>query len=206
MSEKRFLSADIATMEQRYRAAFMNSLSGVKSANLIGTSQDRHVNENLAIISSVVHIGANPPLLGMIMRPHTVVRDTLENIQQTGVYTINHVSSEWTEAAHQTSASYPSNVSEFDATGLTSWYADDFDAPFVQASPVKLAMQLAEIIPIKLNNTQLVIGEISSVWIDTNAITAEGQVNLDQLGVAAITGLDTYHTINPVGRYAYAKP
>ncbi|WP_018982339.1 flavin reductase family protein [Salinimonas chungwhensis] len=206
MSEKRFLSADIATMEQRYRAAFMNSLSGVKSANLIGTSQGRHVNENLAIISSVVHIGANPPLLGMIMRPHTVVRDTLENIQQTGVYTINHVSSEWTEAAHQTSASYPSNVSEFDATGLTSWYADDFDAPFVQASPVKLAMQLAEIIPIKLNNTQLVIGEISSVWIDTNAITAEGQVNLDQLGVAAITGLDTYHTINPVGRYAYAKP
>ena len=206
MTERRITGNDIEQMVKRYRAAFINSLSGVKSANLIGTCQRRGYLENLAIVSSVVHIGAHPPLLGMIMRPHTVTRDTLENIQHTGIYTINHVSEAHTQAAHQTSARYPAQVSEFEAAGLTPWYADDFDAPFVKSCPVKLAMKLAEIIPVQINNTQLVIGEITSVWIDDKAITATGQVDLDTLGVAAVTGLDTYHSLQRVGRYPYAKP
>lgn len=206
MTERRITGADIDQMEKRYRAAFINSLSGVKSANLIGTSQRRGYGENLAIVSSVVHIGAHPPLLGMIMRPHTVTRDTLENIQHTGIYTINHVAAHQTRAAHQTSARYPAEVSEFAAAGFTPWYADDIDAPFVESSPVKLAMKLAEIIPIKLNDTQLVIGEITDVWIDDNAITSAGQVDLDTLNIAAVTGLDTYHAIRKIDRYPYAKP
>ena len=81
-------AAGIDAMAQRYRANFINSLSGYKSANLIGTCNEQQ-QTNLAIISSVVHIGANPPLMGMIMRPHTVTRDTLGNIKQTGLFTIN---------------------------------------------------------------------------------------------------------------------
>lgn len=206
MTERCITGKDIEQMEKRFRAALINSLSGVKSANLIGTCKRRGYLENLAMVSSVVHIGAHPPLLGMIMRPHTVTRDTLENIQDTGIYTINHVGAHQTQAAHQTSARYPSEVSEFEAAGFTPWYADDFDAPFVQSSPVKLAMKLAEIVPIKLNDTQLVIGEITAVWIDQSAITSAGQVDLDTLNVAAVTGLDTYHAIRKIERYPYAKP
>ena len=66
---------------------FINSLSGYKSANLVGTAdhQGRH---NLAIVSSVVHLGAQPPLVGMIMRPDVVERHTLANIRETGWYTL----------------------------------------------------------------------------------------------------------------------
>ena len=100
-------------MEQRFRAQFVNSLSGFKSACLVGT-QNSNGQTNLSIISSIFHVGANPPLLGMIIRPHSVRRDTLENIQQTGVYTFNQVNSRIIAQAHQTSARYDESESEFD--------------------------------------------------------------------------------------------
>lgn len=197
---------NIDDFEQRYRATLINSLSGFKSASLIGTSVARRQQENLAVVSSVVHIGANPPLLGMIMRPHTVVRDTLENIQATGVYTINHIHKSWTDKAHQTSARYDKNQSEFEATGLSPWYSDGFAAPYVAQSPVKLGMKLASVIPIELNNTQLVIGSIEQVWLNNELIEDDGSINLTDAGIACISGLDTYLSTRRIARYAYAKP
>lgn len=206
MSELHISAADLAAMDKRYRATFVNCLSGAKSACVVGSSQGRRQQENLAIVTSVVHIGADPPLLGMIMRPHTVRRDTLENIQQHGIYTLNQVATPWVEQAHHTAARYPADVSEFAQTGLTPWYADHFDAPGVAESPLRLAMQLRECIPIALNNTQLVIGQIQDVWVDEAAVNADGQVDLAALQIAAVSGLDTYHQLTPVGRFDYAKP
>ena len=97
---KQFTRGDIDGLAQRYRANLVNSLSGFKSATLVGTTNG--VANNLAIVSSIVHVGANPPLIGMIMRPHTVVRDTLSNIKQQGFYSLNHVSIDWVDKAHQT--------------------------------------------------------------------------------------------------------
>lgn len=50
----------IGTLEDRKRIALINSLSGFKSLNLIGTINNQG-QTNLAIFNSVVHIGANPP-------------------------------------------------------------------------------------------------------------------------------------------------
>ncbi|MGS0728486.1 flavin oxidoreductase, partial [Shewanella sp. 0m-11] len=67
---------DIEQMEQRVRARLINSLSGFKSANLVATiSEDGH--NNVAIISSCFHLGASPALMGMVIRPDSVPRDTL---------------------------------------------------------------------------------------------------------------------------------
>ena len=74
-----FTSKDILEMETRFRAAFINSLSGFKSASLIG-SVDKDGNTNLAIFSSVVHLGSNPALIAFINRPDSTSRHTLENI------------------------------------------------------------------------------------------------------------------------------
>ncbi len=122
---------DITALENHERVFFINSLSGFKSANLVGTaSVEGHT--NLAIVSSVVHLGANPPLLGMIMRPTSAERGTLKNIIDTGVYTLNHVSADIYQQAHQTSARYPEDVSEFNQVGLSEQWEDEFIAPFVQ--------------------------------------------------------------------------
>jgi flavin reductase (DIM6/NTAB) family NADH-FMN oxidoreductase RutF len=194
---------DLDNLEQRYRANLINSLSGFKSAVLLGTTDGK--TNNLAIISSVVHIGANPPLLGMIMRPHTVQRDSLDNIKQQGFYTLNHVNTQWADKAHQTSARYEQDESEFDAVGLTPFFSDTFSAPYVKESEVNIGLKVAQHFSL-LNNTEMVIGEIQEVFFAKDAIDKDGYLDIEALNTASISGLDSYHSSKRLARYAYAKP
>ena len=116
-------------METRYRVAFINSLSGFKSANWIGTVDGRA--RPMSIASSCVHLGADPALLAFVVRPF-VDRHTLENVIETGFYTINHVHQDFYTKAHQTSARYAKSESEFEATGLTPIWRGEFGAPMLK--------------------------------------------------------------------------
>jgi flavin reductase (DIM6/NTAB) family NADH-FMN oxidoreductase RutF len=198
-------NADILNMETRYRAAFINTLSGFKSAALIATVNEQG-QTNCAVFNSVVHIGAHPPLLGFICRPDAVERHTLENIQSTGVYTINHIHEDIYVQAHQTSARYPKHISEFDATGLSPEYLNGFKAPFVKESTIKIAMQLKSIVPIAINGTLLVIGEIQSVNLPEDCMQSDGSVDIEKAGTVAISGIDTYHKTKRLAKLSYAKP
>lgn len=199
-----FDASDIDNMPQRVRANFINSLSGFKSANLIG-SKDLAGNDNLAIVSSVFHIGAHPPLLGMIMRPHTVVRDTLQNIKDTGVYTINHVPTTCVEKAHQTSARYAADESEFDKVGLDVFRSEQLDAPYVKQSNIVLGMQVQDIQLLPINKTELVIGQVVEVIMQDNYMLEDGYVDLERAESALVSGLDSYHESTRLARYSYAK-
>ncbi|MCG7488494.1 flavin reductase family protein [Vibrio sp. Of14-4] len=195
----------IAMMEPRNRARFINSLSGFKSANLIGT-RDSDGNENLAIVSSAFHLGATPPLMGLIIRPSSVERHTLENILATECYTINAVTHEFLAAAHQTSARYSKLESEFEKANLTPYYVNDFNAPFVMESPLKLAMRLVDHQTLAVNGTEMVIGEIQDVLVSDSAVMPDGYVDIEALDLVTISGLDSYHMTQRIGRLSYAKP
>jgi flavin reductase (DIM6/NTAB) family NADH-FMN oxidoreductase RutF len=192
-------------MEQRYRASFINSLGGFKSANLVGSADDTG-HTNLAIMSSAVHLGAHPPLLLLVIRPDAAQRHTLNNILQTGVYTINHVHEEIIDAAHQTAARYPREVSEFDATGLTPHWQDGFAAPYVAEATVRLGMQLREHQNLAINGTHLVIGQIVAVSVPDDCVASDGSVDIARAGSIALSGLDGYHKPQLLRRMAYAKP
>ena len=149
---------DILAFEQRFRATFINSLGGFKSLALIGT-RSRQGNTNLAIFNSLFHIGANPPLFGFIIRPDSVDRHTLNNILETGEFTVNHVLESFYEKAHQTSARYPSDISEFDATNLTEEYKAGYYAPFVKESHIQISAHFTQKIDIQ-ENSQLQVDAI----------------------------------------------
>lgn len=203
-SKRHFSSAAINELEKQTRTNLINCLSGYKGANLVGTTDGKR--DNLAIISSVFHVGAHPPLQGMLLRPHTVPRQTLENIRETGVYTINAVSAGWTDKAHQTSARYDEHTSEFDATGLTPLKEDGFAASFVAQSPLRMAMAAEEITTLQCNKTVLVIGRVLDIYVMEGATGEDGQLDLEKMNLACISGLDTYHRAERIARYAYAKP
>lgn len=200
-----FSSADIAAMEQRYRAAFINSLGGFKSVNLIGTT-DLDGNLNLTVFNSIFHIGASPALCGMIVRPDVSERHTLDNIEATGVYTLNHIHEGMYKQAHQSSARYPKMVSEFEATGLTPVFENNFQAPFVGESRVRMALELREKLPLAINGTTLIIGEIVAVYLPDGIQLPDGFVDLEKAGTLACSGLDSYHRTERVARLSYAKP
>ncbi len=205
MTIKVFNEQALEDLPQGVRANFINSLSGFKSANLIGTRSTQGVN-NLAMISSVFHVGAHPPLLGMIMRPHSVVRDTLQNIKNSGVYTINHVHTSIVEQAHQCSARYAPEQSEFEAVGLSAKMASSVNAPFVLESHIKLALQVAQITVIELNQTEMVIGKIVEVEISDNILQSDGYLDIEKADSLAVSCLDSYHKAQRIDRYSYAKP
>lgn len=202
---KHFNAEQLKLMQSRHRARFINSLSGFKSANLIATQNDKG-ETNLAMISSVVHLGASPALVGFIMRPDNGERHTLNNIINNTVYTINQVAAGFYQQAHQTSARYPAQQSEFEQTGLTASYAEGVNAPFVKESRLKYALRLKEILPISLNDTQLVIGEITHVICEEKAIKADGYIDIESLQTVSVTGLDSYHQSKRLSRLSYAKP
>lgn len=197
-------SAEIKSMDKRYRVNFINSLSGFKSLFLIGTKSDNGT--NLAIFNSVKHIGADPPLLGFISRPDSVDRHTLQNIRNEKYYTLNAVSSDFYEKAHHTAARYPNDVSEFKASELDEEYLADIDIPFVKDSPLKLLMKMEEEIRIKSNNTVLVIGSVQKVFLENKAIEEDGFIDLEALRVICGSALDAYYTTEKLNRLDYAKP
>lgn len=187
------------------RLNLINSITGVKPANLIGTvSDDGHT--NLAVFSSIVHLGSNPALLGFLLRPqHEVRRDTYDNILQNKCYTINHIHTDFIENAHYTSAKFDKDESEFDKCNFTEEFLFDFQAPFVKESRVKLAMQLEDMLSIELNNCMMVIGSIQHLWIDDMAVEDDGQINLELLNDVGIGGLNSYYRLERIGQFPYAR-
>ena len=196
---------DIERLENRYRGLFINALSGIKAAHLIGTC-DQHDRCNLAIFTSVFHIGSHPPLLGMIIRPHSVARHTLENILQTKHYSINHVNESIYQQAHQTSARYDRDTSEFKAVGLTEQWHQEFPAPFVEQSRIQLGMELREHHHLEINNTDMLIGEISYINIKDDIVSDDGYVAVGRAESVLVSSLDAYHSSDLLSRLSYAKP
>ena len=194
----------IDAMENRYRANFVNSLSGFKSANIIGTT-DTQQQFNAALFSSVVHIGANPALIGMISRPDSVPRHTLENIASTRHYTINQVHSAIYQQAHHTSARSERQESEFDFSQLTPELVGNFPTPFVEESVLKIGLLMKEIIPVKSNGTVLIIGEVQTVIIPEKAINDCGTIDHQRLDSVCISGINSYHSTYLLGQLNHAK-
>ena len=200
-----FSLEDINNLQHLYKINLINSCSGFKSANLIGTKSKEGI-ENVAIFSSVTHVGSNPPILSFFCRPTTVTRDTYKNIKETGVYTINHVHESNFKEAHHTSAKYDSDISEFDKTNLISEYKENCFAPFVKHSPIQMEMKFVGEYNIKENGTILVLGEIQGLYINEDIVTDDGFVNLSKAKVAAINGLDGYAFPKLKERLDYQRP
>lgn len=188
-----------------FKINLMNSISGFKSANLVATkSKDNYT--NVAVFSSVIHYGSSPAILGFVLRPTTVTRNTYNNIKETGYYTINAISENIIEDAHHTSAKYPSGISEFDKTNLISEFKNNFFAPFVEQSPLKMGMKFLEEYHIKANGTILVLGEVIDLYFEDDMILEDGLLDLSTKNIATINGLDTYAIPTKKKRLTYQRP
>jgi flavin reductase (DIM6/NTAB) family NADH-FMN oxidoreductase RutF len=203
--QKQITLEKIMNMEKQERVHFVNSIAGFKSVCLIGTQNELN-QSNLAIVSSLIHIGSNPPLLGIVFRPGVVDRHSLKNILETKFFTVNHINESIYKQAHQTSARYDRHISEFDATGLTAQYKNDFFAPFVAESKLQIALEFKEKVELTINNTVLVIGEVKAVYFPSDCMEKDGFLNIEKATSITCSGLDSYHKTIQLDRLSYAKP
>ena len=201
---KEVTTADLSEMEKVKRLNLVNSCTGYKSANLIATQSLEGIN-NVAIFSSVTHLGSNPAMLGFIIRPTIVVRDTYKNIKETGYFTVNHVTADIIGDAHHTSANYNPEESEFDKTKLNIEFKESITTPFVKDCPVQLYCKYINEYHIKENGTVHIIASIEKIFYNENLEHQDGWLQLDKADVISLNGLDGYCLPKLVNHYEYAR-
>ena len=202
---KHISAEDIRKMEKIYRLNLINSSTGYKSANLIAT-KSKSGNPNVAVFSSVTHIGSDPAMLGFVTRPLSVARNTYQNIKETSYFTVNHIHERMIEQAHQTAAKYEEDISEFHKTGLEEEYLNGFFAPYVKQSEIKVGCKYLNEYKIKENDTLLIIASIEHIYFDEGIQMPDGWLRLDDAGTVAINGLDGYSLPALLDRFHYARP
>ena len=201
-----FNEEDILQMPKVKRLNIINSITGIKPANLISTIDERN-RHNLAIFSSVVHLGSNPALIGFILRPQQKIRrHTYENILENGYYTINHLPNHKTLEGHYTSAKFDKETSEYDVCHFTPEFQHDFPVPYVKESFLKMGLKHVESIPIKYNGTVMIVGKILQVYVAKSSLSEEGYINLEEAKSVGISGLNTYYDLKKIASYPYARP
>ena len=183
----------IKNADRIWRLNFINSITGIKPANLIG-SKSKNGKENLAIFSSVVHLGSNPALLGFVIRPqHKKKSHTFLNIQETQYFTINSITESFYKKAHLTSSKI--SESEFDVFNIDKEYIEDFHAPFVKKSPLKIGMRIENLVNLP-NGCKLIIGSIELISIIDSYLDSAGKIDLDQSDIVGISGLNSYYSLS----------
>lgn len=194
----------ISQMDKIEKLNLINSCTGYKSANLIATKSIEG-STNVAIFSSVTHLGNSPSLIGFFIRPTNDLKGTYKNIMETGYFTVNHITIDMIADAHHTSANYESGISEFDKTNLEEEYKEGFNTPFVKGSPVQLYCKFVNEYLIKENETIHIIASIEHVFFDEELKHKDGWLQLDKGNVVTLSGIDAYFLPKLIDRFQPAQ-
>jgi flavin reductase (DIM6/NTAB) family NADH-FMN oxidoreductase RutF len=161
---------------------------------------------NLAPFSFFNAVCAKPPLLAFApgMRPPKKteaaadeaaghpgvhIKDTLQNIRETGEFVVNMVTFELAEAMSLTSGEYNASINEFELAEVASAASKVVRPQRVANSPVSFECKLHQILDFNPGpeGGSLVIGEIVSVHIDDQYMK-EGRIDRNSLDLIGRMG------------------
>lgn len=197
--------AQIKEMDRYYRGNLINSITGFKSANLLATRSKDGV-DNVAVFSSVTHLGSNPAMFSFVQRPLGYgAGHTYENLKATGKITLNHINMELVNRAHQSSAKYAPELSEFEILNIEKELKTGFHAPFLKEANIQVAAEYVNEYFLEENNCILVICKITDVFLKPEILHKDGWLDLGKAQSVTINGLDGYATAQVEKRLSYAQ-
>lgn len=193
---------DIMSLDRLYRINLINSITGAKSANLVGSKSKEGI-DNLAIFSSVVHLGSDPPYIGFFIRPQTFKKtDTFKNIIDNNFFTINSIDESFFKKSHLTSKKFDNNQSEFDHCSIEKTTINGFYAPFVMQSKIKIGLNFVEKKKI-LNDCTLIVGQVQLLSINDTDLDNFGRAKIHEMDIVSISGSDTYNSVSKIETLPY---
>ena len=175
---------EVADLDKRTAYRLMTSLIVPRPIAWVGTRSGAGV-DNLAPFSFFNGVSTQPALVSVSIARGRAgrLKDSLVNILETEVLTISIVSTSLLEKMHQTSASYPPSVSEFEAAGLTPLPAETVAAPRVADALAAMECRLHR--AIDLGSVHLVIAEVLGFHVPVDSL---------------VDGALPVLTLSPVGR------
>jgi flavin reductase (DIM6/NTAB) family NADH-FMN oxidoreductase RutF len=142
---------------------------------------------NLAPFSFFNAVAASPPtVLFSTIRAGGARKDTLSNVEETGVFTVNVVTEETVEAMNVTSGGYEPSVDEFEVAGLTAVAGTVVDAPMVGEAKANLECRLSQVVPIGTDGpmaASIVIGEVVRIHVQGSILDG---TRIDQAALRAV--------------------
>ena len=139
---------------------------------------------NLAPYSFFNCVSGSPPTF--VFSPGRASRkDTLQNVRDVGEFTINVVTAEVVEAMNATAVTFPADVDEFQAVGLTAVPAVSVRPPMVGECKANIECTVTEIVDIGHPDagSALVIGEAVHFHVADELLDG---TRIDQAGLGAI--------------------
>ena len=146
--------------------------------------------DNLAPYSFVNAVAYSPPQVIFAGDQ----KDSLRNIQETGVFATNVVPEALWHQMNATSASLPRGEDEFAHAGLEKSDCTTIDCPRVTLAPATLECRLQQIVTLEGGMDFLVIGTVTGVHIRDEYLT-DGRFDLTKVRPMARLGYKDYAVV-----------
>lgn len=149
-------------------------------------------------------------------RPHYVVfgsggmKDTLQNVAETGVFVCNLATYDLREQMNMTSATVPHGVDEFALAGLTAVPGRLVDVPHVGEAPAAFECRYFQTIELPgagryKGGYHLVIGLVVGIHIDERYVK-DGLIDVGAMRPLARLGYMDYAVVTPETMFALNRP
>lgn len=160
---------------------------------------------NLAPYSFFNAVAAQPNIVMFSSQGH---KDSVRNIEETGVFAVSMVSHALADAMNVSSKPVDADVNEFELAGLTEASCELINAGYVAEAPAALECRMLEIIRMDRyadveSDYEMVLGEVVGIHIKEDFIE-DGKVSAAKLNLLSRLGYMDYAAVDSV--FALKRP
>lgn len=130
-------------------------------------------------------------------------KDSLANIEETGVFCVNIVGYEMRDAMNATSQALAKEVDEFDHVGLTAVDCDTIDCARIDGAPAALECKLTQIVTLPGAANRVAFGEVTGIHLRDDCLR-DGIFDVTTFQPLARMGYRDYSVIREV--FSLARP
>ena len=150
--------------------------------------------DNLAPYSFFNGIAYTPP---QVMFASTGRKDSLNNIEESGVFAVNIVGYAAREVMNLTSGSYPPGTDEFTLAGVERTDCETIPCPRVRDAPAVLECRVGQIIALKGRDNFLIIGEVTGIHLRDDCVV-DGRFDVLRFNPLARGGYRDYSVVTEI--------
>ena len=132
-----------------------------------------------------------------------VGKDSVANIDETGVFCVNIVQYSMRDAMNQTSGSYGAKIDEFELAGLEKAECETIACSRVAKAPAALECRLRQMVKLEGAANILVIGEVTGVYMRDNCIV-DGRFDVTTYRPLSRLGYRDYSVVDNI--FSLARP
>ena len=147
--------------------------------------------DNLAPYSFFNAVAYTPP---QVMFASTGRKDSVTNIEASGVFAINIVEYAAREAMNLTSGSYPPGTDEFTLAGVARTDCETIDCPRVKHAPATFECRLSQIVTLAGQDNYLILGEVTGVHLRDDCLV-DGRFDVTRFRPIARSGYKDYAVV-----------